>query len=180
LVARAATNIPIGRLVGVATGLEEIRVQHTVAIDAPIQRVFEFWINYQNFPRFMSHVLDVQHRGYDQSHWKVAGPAGIPVEWDAVLTELTEHDVLAWKTVPGSIVQHAGVVRFSPLPGRRTQVHVLLTYNPGAGALGHALATLFRADPHRQLREDLARVKTLLESRPATGHSSAAAVPQIG
>jgi uncharacterized membrane protein len=39
-----------------------------------------------------------------------------------------------------------------------------MSYNPVAGALGHLVASLFGADPERQMEEDLMRMKTLLET----------------
>jgi uncharacterized membrane protein len=170
LLARAAANVSLLRIITAAVGLVTVEVEQHVVVQAPVREVFEFWINYHNFPTFMSHVLEVRDVGYDQSHWKVRGLAGVPVEWDAVLTELTEHEVLAWKTVPDSAVQHAGVVRFTPLGPRLTHVRVRLSYDPAFGAMGHAIAALFHSDPRRQLGDDLAHVKALLESR--TGSTS--------
>jgi uncharacterized membrane protein len=39
-----------------------------------------------------------------------------------------------------------------------------LSYNPVAGAVGHAVAALFRADPKHKLHGDLQRLKTLVET----------------
>jgi uncharacterized membrane protein len=60
-------------------------------------------------------------------------------------------------------VQHAGVVRLEPVAGDRTRVEVTLSYNPVAGAAGHAVASILGADPKTRLDEDLLRMKTLLE-----------------
>jgi hypothetical protein len=38
-----------------------------------------------------------------------------------------------------------------------------MSYNPPAGAIGHAIATLFGADPKRAMDEDMLRLKSLLE-----------------
>ena len=45
-----------------------------------------------------------------------------------------------------------------------------MTYNPPAGAIGHALAALFGADPKRTMDEDLARLKSLFEHGKTTAH----------
>jgi uncharacterized membrane protein len=39
-----------------------------------------------------------------------------------------------------------------------------MSYNPVAGALGHAVAALFSADPKSQMDQDLSRMKTMLET----------------
>ena len=52
-------------------------------------------------------------------------------------------------------------------------MEVTLSYNPAAGAAGHAVASMLGADPKKRLDEDLLRMKTLLEKgRPP--HDAAA------
>jgi uncharacterized membrane protein len=41
---------------------------------------------------------------------------------------------------------------------------VRLNYNPPAGAIGHAVAGLFGADPKTEMDQDLVRMKTLIET----------------
>jgi uncharacterized membrane protein len=143
-------------------------VQKTITINAPVGEVYAFWSQYENFPKFMSRVLEVRPstRQPRLSHWKVSGPAGAPVSFDAELTLAVPNELLAWRSVPGSLVAHAGVVRFEPLPGQ-TRVHLRMSYNPPAGWLGHGFARAFGVDPKSSLDADLARMKTLIE----TGHA---------
>jgi uncharacterized membrane protein len=109
------------------------------------------------------HVQEVKDLGDGRSHWTVAGPAGMPVEWDADVSAYIPHEILAWRTEPNSLIQHAGIVRFQPNAGGGTTVDVRLSYNPGIGAVGHALAALFGADPKHQMDDDLLRMKTFIE-----------------
>jgi uncharacterized membrane protein len=160
---RGATNMEVKRLVG-AGGRRGIDIQKTITLAAPIEEVFRFWASYENFPRFMANVREVRSTGDGSSHWKVAGPAGVPVEWDAVLTEFVPDEVIAWKSVPGAAIRQTGIVRFEPTRDGGTRIHIRMSYNPPAGALGHSLAALFGADPKHQMDEDLARMKTLLET----------------
>jgi uncharacterized membrane protein len=51
-----------------------------------------------------------------------------------------------------------------PVEGGRTRVNVTLSYNPVAGAAGHAVASLLGVNPKKQLDEDLLRMKTLVET----------------
>jgi uncharacterized membrane protein len=57
-----------------------------------------------------------------------------------------------------------GSLRLEPLGDGRTQVHVQLSYNPVAGAVGHAVATLFGADPAHKMKHDLQRLKSFVET----------------
>jgi uncharacterized membrane protein len=163
LLARAATNLELRRLVGAGVGRRAVEVQKSLEIGAPVEIVFDFWRRVENFPRFMSNVREVRDLGGGRSHWVVAGPAGVPVEWEAEVTETTPNRVLAWRTVPGATVAHAGIVHFAPTPSG-TRVEVRLSYAPPGGAAGHAVAALFGADPKREIDADLARMKTMLET----------------
>jgi uncharacterized membrane protein len=164
---RALTNIELKRVLGVGVGKRAVDIRKTISIDAPVERVFALWANYQSFPRFMSHVRQVQDLGNGRSHWTVTGPAGTTVEWDAVITSYIPQEVLAWQTEPNSIVQHTGRVRFRPHVDGSTTVNVHLSYNPAVGGLGHVVASLFGTDPKRQMDDDLLRMKTFLETRKA-------------
>jgi uncharacterized membrane protein len=72
--------------------------------------------------------------------------------------------LLAWRTEAGSAIQHAGRVQFIGNPDGSTTVEINMTYNPIAGALGHALARVFGADPKHQMNDDLARMKSFIET----------------
>jgi uncharacterized membrane protein len=161
---RAITNIELKRLLGVGAGRRAIDVQKTINLNAPVDRVFGLWANYQNFPHFMSNVREVKDLGDGRSHWIVSGPAGTSVEWDAVMTAFSPNAVLAWRTEPNSLVQHAGVIRFLTNPDGSTTMHIRLTYNPAVGGLGHLVASLFGADPKSQMDEDLVRMKSFIET----------------
>jgi uncharacterized membrane protein len=169
LFTRAVTNLPMNRLTGIASRRRAVDLQKTITINAPVGEVYAFWSLYENFPRFMSRVLHVRSSEHVpmQSHWKVAGPAGAPVEFDAEITKAIPNHLIAWRTLAGSPVAHAGLVRFDPEIEGRTRVHIRMSYNPPAGWLGHGIAAAFGADPKRSMDEDLVRMKTLIE----TGHA---------
>jgi uncharacterized membrane protein len=166
LAARAATNLPVRRLFGISDRRRAVDLQKTILINAPVGEVYAFWSLYENFPRFMSRVYEVRssERHPMQSHWKVVGPAGTTMEFDAEVTQAVPNQMMAWRTLPGSPVAHAGVVRFDPEPNGRTRVHIRMTYNPPAGWLGHEVAAAFGVDPKHSMDEDLARMKTLIET----------------
>jgi uncharacterized membrane protein len=166
---RAATNLEIKRLVGIGAGPRAIDVIKDIHVRAQMEEVFAFWSALENFPRFMKHVKDVRRIGENLYHWKVEGPAGIPVEWDAEMSELVPNQLLGWRSIPGSLVRTAGKVRFDPDDRGGTRIHVELHYNPPAGAIGHAFAKLLGADPKKEMDDDLVRFKSLLENGKATG-----------
>jgi uncharacterized membrane protein len=140
-----------------------VDIQKTLYIDAPIDRVYAFWSNYENFPLFMSHVRVVEDLGGGRSHWSVSGPGGLPIEWSAVLTQRTPEEVIAWRSEAGSMLENAGIIRFYP-SGTGTRVNLRFCYHPPAGGAGQAVAELLGSDPRAKVNEDLGRMKSLLEA----------------
>jgi uncharacterized membrane protein len=63
-------------------------------------------------------------------------------------------------------VRHEGAVRFVGTTDGGTRLSVELCYIPPAGAFGHAVATMFGADPKSEMDADLLRMKSMIE----TGH----------
>lgn len=155
---------------------QRIDLEKTIRIDASPEDVYELWTNYENFPRFMSHVVEVRDTGRRRSHWVVQGPAGSQFEWDAVLTEQSKGKRLAWRSEPGAQIANEGAITFEPHRGG-TLVTVRLSYTPPAGIVGHGLAVLLGSDPKRQMDDDLARMKHFVERgvipRDAQGRDSA-------
>jgi uncharacterized membrane protein len=142
-----------------------IRVDKAITVAKPRSEVYAFWRNLSNLPRFMRHIQSVSDMGDHRSHWVVKAPAGRTVEWDATIHNEVENELIAWRTLPGATVAHAGSVWFRDAPGGRgTEVHVELQYNPPAGALGAIVASLFGEEPGQQIQDDLHRLKKLLET----------------
>jgi len=142
-----------------------IRVDKAITIARPRAEVYQFWRNLENLPRFMKNVLSVAQTGTDRTHWAVCAPAGRTVEWDAELINESDGERIAWRSLPGGSVDHAGSVQFKDAPGGRgTEVKVELQYNPPAGALGAAFASLWGKEPGQQIEQDLHRLKQILET----------------
>lgn len=173
LFARAASNVEVARLTGIRAGRRGVDIQKTMHFNAPVERVFELWSKFENFPQFMAHVREVKKTAEGQWHWSVTGPMGSPVEFDAEISAIEPNRVIAWRTREDSPIRHAGIVHFEPQADGTTVADIKFTYNPIAGAVGHAIARIFGSDPKRQMDEDLMRMKTYLETgRPP--HDAAA------
>jgi uncharacterized membrane protein len=151
-------------LLGLGGRRRAIDVQSTITIEAPVESVFAFWTGYPNFGRFMAHVREVSYRGNGCSHWVVAGPLGVTVAWDAVVTRLVPNEALAWESEAGSAVPQSGTARFERTPDGGTRVTVRIAYCPPGGGLGHAFARLFGHDPESAMGEDLMRLKSMIET----------------
>jgi uncharacterized membrane protein len=147
---------------------EGIRVLRSVTVSLPREQLFRIWRNFENLPRFMTHLQRVdmdEATGGKHSHWVAKAPLGREVEWDAEVTEERENENIAWQSLPGSSVKSVGSVHFSDAPGDRgTIVTVQMQYRPPAGSFGAAFARLFGEEPGQQLRDDLRHFKQMMET----------------
>lgn len=164
ILTRALTNFETGRLLGLDDQRRVIDIKKAITIEAPVDRVFNYWSHPENFSEFMSHVHEVKRIGDGLYRWSVGGPAGILVHWDAQITELDFNELLAWESLPGAMVGQRGVTRFTSNADGSTRIDIKMSYNPPAGALGHAIAELLGVDPKHQMDDDLMRMKSYLET----------------
>jgi uncharacterized membrane protein len=137
-------------------------VTKEVVVNAPVAQVYNFWRNFENFPRFMENIESIQITGQDESHWKSKGPLGKTVEWDAKTISAQENKKIAWQSTGGDIETH-GAVTFEEAGADSTRVVVGMEYKPPGGAIGEVVAKLF-SDPEDQLEQDLNRFKQVAES----------------
>jgi uncharacterized membrane protein len=139
-----------------------VRVEKTVTIDKQPDELYRFWRNFENLPRFMTHVESVRVDDDTRSHWVVKAPAGQTVEWDAEIINDIPNELIAWKTRHADIA-NAGSVRFRLAPGgTSTEVTVNLEYDPPAGKVGQMVARAFGEDPNRQVEDDLRQFQQLM------------------
>ena len=146
-----------------------IKVERAVTIDRPRDELFAFWRNFENLPRFMEHLVSVRVDSPTRSHWEAKAPGGKTVEWDAEIVNEVPYEIIAWKSVGEPDVANAGAVNFFDAPGGRgTIVRVTLDYEPPAGRLGAMLSHFTAEEPDRQIREDLRKLKQLMETGEIT------------
>jgi uncharacterized membrane protein len=151
-------------------GERGVHVRESVRLEVPVDEVYRFWRRLDNLPRFMAHLYRVTEGPDGRSHWVAAGPAGLEVQWDAEIINEVENEVIGWRSLPGADVATAGSVRFDKTRGGRgTQVTVHLQYAVPGGRAGAAIASLFGREPSQTIREDLRRLKQVLEAGEMPG-----------
>lgn len=167
LLARGASgHCPVYGTLGVTSARQPaIAVHDAIRVQALVEDVYRFWRQLDTLPAFMRRLERVDDLGNGRSHWVARGPGGLAFEWDAEIVHELENSLITWRSLPGADVATSGAVRFDPIRrGSSTQVTVALHYDPPAGRLGRAFAALVGRDPSRMLREDLRRLKQLLEA----------------
>lgn len=142
-----------------------MRVRAAVTIHRTPDDLYAAWRDLEQLPRFMAHLQSVEVHDETHSTWTVRAPLGRSVSWKAKIVEQSPGNVVAWRSLPGSQVEHSGEVRFRPAPGDRgAEVHVELHYAAPAGPLGSAMAKMFGDDPVQQVKDDLRRFKQMMET----------------
>jgi uncharacterized membrane protein len=142
-----------------------IRIRKAITVNRTPDEVYTHWRNFENLPRFMTHLESVQTLDDKRSRWRAKGPAGSTVEWEAEISEERSPERIAWRSLPRSTVTNSGAVHFEEAPGGRgTEVHVELSYEPPAGTLGASVAKLLGEEPATQLADDLRRFKQVVET----------------
>lgn len=153
---RGANSVPYGA---------GIRVERAVTINKSPEELYRFWRNLENLPRFMKHLESVKVLDGKRSHWVAKAPAGRTVEWDAVIVNEIENQLIGWRSLENAHVDNAGSVHFKAAPGGRgTELSIELEYSPPGGMVGSLVAKLFGEEPEQQIAEDLYRFKQLMET----------------
>ena len=146
-------------------GHDDPSAEAAVTIARPPEEVYAYWRALENAPRFMEWVESVEVRGAERSWWRARGPAGDRWEWEAEILEDRPNELLVWRSLPGSDLRHQGAVRFLPAPGGRgTEVRAAIELRAPGGPVGRALARVARKAPAFVVREDLRRLKQVLEA----------------
>jgi uncharacterized membrane protein len=140
-----------------------IEVQKTLEINAPVDRVFEFFSHPENYMRVSDVVTHVEVFG-DGRFAKDMLIAGMPVHFEERIVRCEKDQVLASRSEPRSALRFCKQMCFERMDDDRTRVHLHFTYHPLGGILGHATATMFGFDPKTVLTDLLMRARFFLET----------------
>jgi len=134
----------------------------TIIVNVSCSEAYQLWSNFENFPNFMKNINSVQKTGPNTSHWKMSGPLGYQVEWDAETTMMEKNSRIGWNSRDNGDITTSGQVTFNELGTNQTEITVTLQYVPPAGLAGEIVAQLF-SNPEKQLEEDLQNFKHYAE-----------------
>ncbi len=164
--AMGVRTAPVGQGAGISVPYElGVRADASITIARPRAEVYRFWRSIANLARIMEDVESIIEIAPNRSHWVVRALAGRRLEWDAVIHNEIEDELIAWRSLDGADVDHAGSIWFKDAPGGRgTEVRIEMQYNPPAGVVGALVASLSGKEPSQELRKDLHRLKSLLET----------------
>ena len=138
-----------------------VKIDKEIVVNAPPERLYGIWRNFQNLPKILSHIEKVEILSPNRSRWTLKAPVGI--SWEAELINDKLNELIAWRTDGNQWVNHAGSVTFQSIGGGSTRVHVSLQYDPPGGQIGHAVASLFAEDAGSKVEQDLGNFKRAVE-----------------
>lgn len=144
---------------------QDVPITVTLAINSPPEKIYGFWRELENLPRFMQNLESVRQTGDRTSEWIAKMPGGLRLQWQSEIVEDQPNQFISWRTSEGSEVNHCGSVRFDPGPGGRgTLVKLEMYYGLPGGRVAHQAAKLLSTAPETVIREDLRRLKQLIET----------------
>jgi uncharacterized membrane protein len=103
------------------------RIQKSIEVDCPIGKVYNQWTQFEEFPRFMEGVKEVEQLDDQRLHWRTS-VGGKEKEWTARITEQIPDTRIAWTSDSGEYT--SGQVDFIPLGDDRTRVSLEVSYEP--------------------------------------------------
>ena len=143
----------------------EIIARSSVLVNCSPREAYQFWRDFENLPQFMRHLESVTVLDGNRSRWTAIGPLGTHISWNAEIVTDRENELIAWRSLADSEIEVDGIVKFTPAPGNRgTIISPIIVYTPPAGQLGHSLARVMGKDPGFLMRQDLRRLKALIEA----------------
>jgi uncharacterized membrane protein len=136
-------------------------IEQSIDVDVPVRTAYDQWTQFEEFPAFMEGVVEIRQVDDTHLHWRTK-VAGREKDFDAVITEQTPDERIAWTAQAGP--EHAGVVTFHRLGDAQTRVMVQMDYEPeGPAEKAGDLFGLVK----RRVKGDLQRFKELIERRGA-------------
>ena len=151
---------------GGGTGGKKTRrlpVQRWTDVAVSVDKAYDAWTQFNDYPKFMHRVLNVRQKGGDRVSWQEKIWFS-KRQWEGKITDRRKNDRIAWKTTSG--MSHRGVVTFHKLDDNLTRVMVDMEFEPNGMMEKMASGLRF---VKRAVQADLARFKAFVEMEDAKG-----------
>ena len=166
---RGATGIcPVYQKLDIdTTDAQAINIAESITVNVPREKVYAFWRELSNLPKFMSHLKEVTEKNENESHWTANTPGNlIPLSWNAEITHEDNGAYIGWQSTANSTIENAGKVTFKDtLNNVGTEINVEINYFAPAGSVGRGIASLFNGIFEKIIRADIQSFKTYVEEK---------------
>lgn len=164
LLVRGSSNRSLVDLLGLQASSKPVRLQRTVLIHAPVEKVWDFLTDFEQVGRFLPIVKSVESLGDGHVRWGLQLPGGHELEIEERVTQCIPEERLSWESVSDYPVSYHGTLLLQSEAEDATRVHVRFDYAPPVGALGAAVASLCGLDAKSQFEAAVTRIKPFLET----------------
>ena len=134
-------------------------IEQSIEVDVPVNTAYNQWTQFEEFPRFMEGVQQVEQLDDTRLHW-VADVAGERKEWYANITRQVPDEVIAWESEGGNA--NGGTIVFTPINTQRTKIDVFMDIEPEG--MKEKVGS-FIGIPGATVKGDLERFKDFIENR---------------
>jgi uncharacterized membrane protein len=159
---------PINEMVGRNSAISSpkaLTIRKSISINRNRADVYQFWRQLENLPKFMSHLLQVDQIDKIRSKWIAAIPGDLGnVHWEAEILREDENRLIKWQSLPGSALDNSGEVRFQDAGGKRTILHVTISYRAPLGDIGNIAGKIFNPLFENMVKKDLEAFKHVIEA----------------
>jgi uncharacterized membrane protein len=138
-----------------------VRLEHSVTVQRPVEDVYAFWRQVENWPQVMPHIHSITRSGRNRFHCSIKGATGTTLTWDGVITDDRPKRQISWQSLAMSGGTNRGTVRFRPV-GEGTEVRMSLHYDPQGGPVGVMTGKMLGDDPAHRIVEQLNSFKELM------------------
>ena len=134
-------------------------IEKSIDVNVPVHIAYNQWTQFEEFPRFMEGVQEIQQLGNNRLYWR-ANVGGKEKDWDAVISEQIPDERIAWRNTTGT--SNAGVVTFHRINDNTTRLMLQLDYDPEG--IVENIGDLIGVVSSR-ISGDLQRFKNFIEAR---------------
>ena len=126
--------------------------------------VYNFWRKLDNLPLFMNHLKSVDVLDDNRSHWILKLPADVAnVSWDAEIVMDVPGELIGWSSLPGSVIDNAGKIRFRNTFDGGTLIDLVISYQPPAGGIGASVAHILNPVFKNMVNADVQNFKQYMD-----------------
>lgn len=108
------------------------RVERTVTIKAPVDRVYRWWARWEHMPEFWPRLHEIKRTGPFSSLWRTEDEAGRPHEWEVEIVEDLPQRRIRWESTRRGHL-HRGQADFEALAEDKTRLHLVIEEDEEAG-----------------------------------------------
>jgi uncharacterized membrane protein len=164
---------------------QPIEVRKSVTIGKPREEIFEALRQRPILVGLFEDLRSVEPRRF---RWVKSLADGGSVGGEVELDDLVENERVSWHAPASNELPHEGALWLQDAPpGRGTEVHVRIAYEPRRGRVGKLLLKLMGEEPKQEVTRHLYRLRQMLEAgevattegQPSGSNREAEAAPAV-